>query len=91
MINNKNNKPHGLTCLQTDDTVPLENQEFAQIELKMSKLFESNTLKIISKEDPATFNNITVTREKDDIQIDESWHIKKLAEINQKTVARDVK
>lgn len=44
MNNNNTNKPSGLSCLQTDDTLTHANAEFDQIEQQMSKRLESNSL-----------------------------------------------
>ncbi len=86
----KNSKtPHGITCLQTDDTMTLANPSFISLEQKESMRFESKPLQYLRKGEPLKFNGALLTLHDDHLTLTAPTQVEKLSTISTKEVSKD--
>lgn len=82
----KSKKPNGISCLQTDDSLILGDEEFHTLEQKEAKRFKSNPISILKNNQEYTFNGTHLIKSTSGVNINASHHIKKIEKISVKTV-----
>lgn len=70
--------PRAMTCLQTDDTVSLANNEFLKLEKQHATLFQSSPLETLMENSTMTFNGAALKKENDNPLLSAPKHVAKL-------------
>ena len=66
---NEKGKPAAVTCLQTDDSLFLSNEEYRKLEEEKSTLFERKAVSKLGADAPLKFNGMIVKKLKDSITV----------------------
>ena len=80
----------GISCLQTDDTLILANNEFIKLEEKHSTTFKTNPVEELSLEKALSFNGASITiNEFGIVRLTASKHISKLRIVETEKMRKD--